>query len=304
MSLLKPWDKGLQKTRKNFFSRMGRIFQNSEKISDALYDELEVLLIESDVGVETALFLIEELRSARLESGNVAGQVRQILKERMREILSDENGLTNNVSVKPHVCMVVGVNGTGKTTTIGKLAWYEKMRGHKVLLACADTFRAAAGEQLEVWAKRAKADCIRQKIGADPASVAFDALNAAIARNADMLFVDTAGRLHTQVNLMEELKKIRRVLDKRMAGAPHTTLLILDATTGQNGLRQAEQFNQSVGVTETALTKLDGTARGGIVLAVKKQLGLPIRWVGLGEELEDLIPFDAGSFINGLFGED
>ncbi|MBN2102772.1 signal recognition particle-docking protein FtsY [bacterium] len=304
MSLFRLWDRGLQKTRKNVFSRIGNIFQSGKNISDELYDELEALLIESDAGIEISLQLIDELRSICLEGDDVAGQVRRILKRRIQEILTEEEQLTDHNNVKPHVKMVIGVNGTGKTTTIGKLAWQNKKKGRKVLLACADTFRAAAGEQLELWAKQAKVDCVRQKTGADPAAVAFDALDAAIARGADVLFVDTAGRLHTQVNLMEELKKIRRVLDKRMPGAPHSTLLVLDATTGQNGLRQADQFARSVGVTEVALTKLDGTARGGIVLAIKQQLGLPIRWVGMGEGLEDLVPFNAEAFVGGLFGEE
>ena len=200
--------------------------------------------------------------------------------------------------------LVVGVNGTGKTTTIGKLARRFEEEGKKVLLAGADTFRAAAGEQLEVWAKRTGADVIRQSSGADPASVAFDALQAAIARELDVLIVDTAGRLHTKVNLMEELKKIRRVLSRQMESAPHEVLLVLDATTGQNGLSQAERFTRSVGITGIALTKLDGTAKGGIVVAIHRKLGIPVKWVGVGEGMDDLVPFDAGAFVGSLVGEE
>jgi len=298
----KSWNEGLQKTRKNIFSRIGQIFQRGVKVSDELFDEMEALLIESDMGVELSMNLIESLRQERLEGEDISGQVRRILKNRIRDILTEEVRPHDTLTAKPRVIMVVGVNGTGKTTIIGKLAWRMKQNNVRVLLAGADTFRAAAGEQLEIWARRSGVDCIRQDTGADPASVAFDALDAAISRDVDILFVDTAGRLHTKVNLMEELKKMKRVLEKRMPGAPHSTLLVLDATTGQNGLVQAKQFTQSVDVTEIALTKLDGTARGGIVVAIKQELGIPIRWVGMGEGLEDLQPFDADAFVRGLFG--
>lgn len=300
--VLKSWDSGLHKTRQNVFSRISQIFKGSNKITDELFDELEAVLIESDVGVEMSFKLIDALRSFRIDGDNTADQIRMALKKMIQDQLIETLPFSS-VQNKPHVTMVVGVNGTGKTTTIGKLAWKMRQAGQRVLLAGADTFRAAAAEQLEIWADRAGADCIRQKSGADPASVAFDALDAAIARHMDILFVDTAGRLHNKANLMEELKKIRRVLDKRLSGAPHSTLLVLDAITGQNGLRQAEQFAKDVGVTEVALTKLDGTARGGIVLAIKERLGIPVRWIGVGESIEDILPFDAHAFVEAMFGE-
>ena len=203
---------------------------------------------------------------------------------------------------KPHVILVVGVNGTGKTTSIGKLAYRFRRQGMKALLAGSDTFRAAAGEQLEEWGKRIGADVIRQAPGADPASVAFDALQAAMARGVDTLLVDTAGRLHTKSNLMEELKKIKRVLSKQMETAPHEVLLVLDATVGQNGISQAKEFTKAVGVTGIILTKLDGTARGGIVIAIHQALRIPIKWVGLGEDVDDLVPFDTHAFVEGMFG--
>jgi fused signal recognition particle receptor len=225
------------------------------------------------------------------------------LKEKVRAFIEDANSEPRAFGEKPWVILVVGVNGTGKTTTIGKLGHRFKQEGRKVLLAGADTFRAAAAEQLEVWASRSGIPVITQKYGADPASVAYDALDHAVRHGTDVLIVDTAGRLHTKANLMEELKKIRRVLAKRMAFAPHETLLVLDATTGQNGLRQAEMFTQAAGVTGIVLTKLDGTARGGIVLGIKRETGIPVRWVGLGEGIDDLLPFDAEAFAEGLLGE-
>lgn len=301
--LLKSWDTGLNKTRQNVFSRISHIFQGSVKVTDELFDELEAVLIESDVGMDMSVKLIESLRSLRFEDGDFAKQVRSELKKMIRDQLMESESLFKSGQTRPHVMMVVGVNGTGKTTTIGKLAWQMKQAGQKVLLAGADTFRAAAAEQLEIWADRAGVDCVRQKSGADPAAVAYDALDAAIARNMDIVIVDTAGRLHNKSNLMEELKKIRRVLDKRLPGAPHSTLLVLDAITGQNGLRQAEQFAVDVGVTEVALTKLDGTAKGGIVLAIRQKLGIPVRWIGVGESIEDLLPFQASAFVDAMFGE-
>jgi fused signal recognition particle receptor len=293
MAIFTSWSRGLGKTRKNLFTRISELFQPGNQFSDDLFDELEALLLESDVGVETTADLVDEMRSVKFDQEHPADEVRKWLRERIQQLLQTE--ASHNFSrEKPYVQMVVGVNGTGKTTTIGKLAWKLRARGDRVLLACSDTFRAAAGEQLEIWAKRAQAD---------PASVAFDALDAAIAREVDTLLIDTAGRLHTKIHLMEELKKIRRVLEKRLPGAPHSVLLVLDSTTGQNGLRQAEQFAHDIGVTELALTKLDGTARGGIVLAIRRKLGLPVRWVGVGEGIDDLLPFDARAFAEALLGE-
>lgn len=305
VSLFSKWDRGLRKTRQGLVGRITDVFKGKDRIDETLLDELEQVLIEGDVGVDTAMEIIDDVRDGDRDSDMpVEKAVRLVLKEKISEILG-RDGINDFLlsDKKPHVILVVGVNGTGKTTTIGKLAHRYRQQGKKVLLAAADTFRAAAGEQLDVWAKRADADVIRQCMGADPASVAFDALNAAQARGVDVLIIDTAGRLHTKVNLMEELKKVPRVLQKRTGDAPHEVLLVLDATTGQNGLSQAKLFTEAVGVTGIVLTKLDGTARGGIVLAIHKELGIPVQWVGLGEGLEDIEPFDAGRFSKGLFGE-
>ncbi|MBN1779950.1 signal recognition particle-docking protein FtsY [bacterium] len=307
MAIFQPWNRGLRKTRKNVFSRIAQIFQNKTVLSDDMLEEIEALLIESDAGVETSQSLIDALKSHQFSSDTGSGQpedqVMRFLKRTIQEMLKEDDPGSIRETARPLVMLVVGVNGSGKTTTIGKLAWNMKDSGRTVLVAGADTFRAAAGEQLDVWAKRAGVDCIRQTTGADPASVAFDALEAAVARGVDVLLVDTAGRLHNKVNLMEELKKISRVLGKRLPGAPHEIVLVLDATTGQNGLRQAEQFARAVGVTQVALTKLDGTARGGIVLAIKNTLGIPVKWAGVGEGIGDLLPFDAEAFAEGMLGE-
>lgn len=298
------WERGLGKTRKRILGRISQVFRGKDRIDDILWENLEEILIEGDVGVEPTLNIIDELKEHVVEGENgIEEKVRFILKEKILELVTGgEKIFSLDFQQKPYVILVVGVNGTGKTTTIGKMAYCFRQRGDKILLAGADTFRAAAGEQLEVWGKRAGVDVIRQSPGADPASVAFDALDAAVARGVDVLIVDTAGRLHTKINLMEELKKIRRVLSKRMSTAPHEVLLVLDATTGQNGLNQAKMFYESVGVTSIALTKLDGTARGGIVVAVRQDLGIPVKWVGIGEGLEDIMLFDAEAFVDGMFG--
>ena len=255
------------------------------------------------MGVAASEKLIAQLRVAlRSVPATSTEEVRRILQEQMVALL-DRGGTPERVLANhPHVILVVGVNGTGKTTTIGKLAHYHRQQGRKVLLGAADTFRAAASEQLTVWAERAGVEVVRTNPGADPAALAFDALNAALARAVDILIVDTAGRLHTKVNLMEEVRKIRRVLDRRLPGAPHEVLLVIDATTGQNGLAQAQQFTQATGVTGIVLTKLDGTARGGIAVAICQELGVPVRWVGLGEGIEDLAPFHPREFVEGLLG--
>jgi fused signal recognition particle receptor len=237
------------------------------------------------------------------DKGSRKREILTLLKEKIRILLQERMGAGEISYVeKPHVILVVGVNGTGKTTTIGKLAYYFRQLGKRVLLAGADTFRAAAGAQLEIWAKRVGVDMVKSSMGADPASVAFDALSGAIAREVDILIIDTAGRLHTKVNLMEELKKIRRVLEKKMDTAPHEVLLVIDATTGQNGMRQAMQFRTAVHVTGIVLTKLDGTAKGGIVVAIHRRLGIPVKWVGVGEGLDDLVNFNPGAFVEGMFG--
>ena len=299
------WEQGLAKTRKGVLGRISSVFKGKNRIDEDLFKKIEQILIESDLGVEPTLKIIEDLRE-RLTDGEAVleERIRVLLRQEMFELVRDkETSADTEFKEKPHIILVVGVNGTGKTTTIGKIASRLHKEGKKVLLAGADTFRAAAGEQLEVWGKRAGVDVVRQCMGADPAAVAFDALNAALARGVDVLIVDTAGRLHTRVNLMEELKKIHRVLGKKMEAAPHEVLLVLDATTGQNGLSQAKLFTEAVGITGIVLAKLDGTARGGIVVAINQALGIPVKWVGVGEGLEDLLPFDAEGFVEGLFGE-
>jgi fused signal recognition particle receptor len=261
---------------------------------DETWEELEEALIAADVGVSAATEIVERLRKRRVNDPAEA------LVAELVEILPEPGTL--NLGAKPSVVLVVGVNGTGKTTTIGKLAYRLGEHGHGVVLAAADTFRAGAGEQLEIWAERSGADLVGSERGGDPAAVAYDAVEAALARGRDVVVVDTAGRLHTQANLMEELRKIRRVIADRLEGAPHETLLVLDATTGQNGLQQARLFTEAVDVTGIALTKLDGSARGGIVVAVAHELGLPVKLIGVGERLSDLQPFDPVDFARALVG--
>jgi fused signal recognition particle receptor len=298
------WSMGLQKTRKGLFGRIADVFRKQEKIDDSIWEKVEEILIEADLGVDTSLHLIEEMRkNISFKEGNVQEKILSLLGENILEILKEKDVQPENL-FHPYVILIVGVNGTGKTTTIGKLAHQFKKSGKRVLLAASDTFRAAAGEQLEIWAKRTGADMVRQCMGADPAAVAFDAMNAAISRNVDLLIVDTAGRLHTKTKLMEELEKIRRILGRQIESAPHETLLVVDATTGQNGLQQARLFTETIPVTGLVLTKLDGTARGGIVVSIKKNLGLPVKWIGIGEGMDDLIPFDAKTFVGQLIGSD
>ncbi|MFZ5516412.1 MAG: signal recognition particle-docking protein FtsY [Candidatus Zhuqueibacterota bacterium] len=300
----------LAKTRENLVKKLSDALRSHKEINQDLYDEMEEVLIGGDVGVEVAMDLIEEVRKqVRSQGIKKPDEIIQLLKDAMfrsfnegkAPISSDATADFFKPEPKPFVIMVVGVNGTGKTTTIGKLASLYKQQSNKVLLSAADTFRAAASEQLEIWAQRAGVDIIRNQPGADPASIAFDSLQAAISRKLDVLIIDTAGRLHTKSNLMEELKKIYRVLGKINPAIPHETLLVLDATTGQNGLNQALQFTQAVNVTGIILTKLDGTAKGGIVLAISKQLGLPVKFIGVGEKVEDLEPFDRTEFVEALF---
>jgi fused signal recognition particle receptor len=264
---------------------------------DEAWERLEEALIAADVGVPTTAELVQ-----RLEAREVAGELGAALSDEAAELLGGPPRL--ELSAEPTVILVVGVNGTGKTTTIGKLAQKLREHDHSVLLAAADTFRAAAEEQLEIWAGRAGADFVGSERGGDPAAVAYDAIEAATARGRDVVIVDTAGRLHTQTNLMEELAKVRRVIERRLPGAPHETLLVVDATTGQNGLQQARLFREAVDVTGVALTKLDGSAKGGVALAIAHELGLPVKLVGVGEGLDDLRPFDARDYANALVGID
>ena len=291
---------GLSRTRKGIFGKLTQMFSGKSRIDNTLLEDLEEALIEADVGVDLSLKIVDELKNSLSGREIKPDDVKNILEEKIVEAVSINN---KDISVheKPHVILVTGVNGSGKTTTIGKLAHIYKKEGKKVLLAGADTFRAAAAEQLAEWSRRTNADIIFQKHGADPASVAYDALEAASARGVDLVLIDTAGRLQNKVNLMEELRKIQRVINKRMPGAPHEVLLVLDATTGQNGLVQAKIFTEAVGVTGIVLTKLDGTARGGIVISICTNLGIPIVWAGLGESIDDLVKFDGPLFVDGLF---
>lgn len=295
---------GLAKTRKLLLTDVDDLILGSKEIDQALFDELEEALIMADVGPVFTGELIASLkdRVRRKELGSPE-TLRRVLREAMREIL-----LTNEAPFRIplgeiYTIMVVGVNGTGKTTTIGKLAHQLKAEGHAVTLVAADTFRAAAIEQLEAWAKRVDAPLIRQAANADPAAVVFDAIRAAKAGRPGVVIIDTAGRLHTKVNLMEELKKMRRIMGRELPGAPHEVLLVLDATTGQNAIAQARMFKDEIGVTGLILTKLDGTAKGGMVVRIAKELNIPLRYIGVGEQLEDLRPFRAGEFVEALFAK-
>lgn len=285
-------------TRKNFSDGFERIFAGKKRIDDDLLEELEELLITSDIGVQTTLALMEKVSAAKISE---VDQIKGLLKAEILTILEPQPKPDQKPAPVPRVMMIVGVNGTGKTTTIGKLAAKATAAGQKVLIAAADTFRAAAIEQLTIWAERAKADIVKHREMADPAAVAFDAVAAAEARGVDLVLIDTAGRLHTKVNLMEELKKIKRAISKKIPDAPHEILLILDATTGQNALSQAELFHEALGVTGLALTKLDGTAKGGIVIRICDSLKIPLRYIGIGEKIEDLQRFDAAQFVDALF---
>ena len=290
---------GLAKTRKNLGDRIGSLVLG-EKIDEAFLDELEEALIASDVGMKTASLVLADLKE-RFKRNELSSpvQVRERLKQVLFEILA-ERPASLTLTGAPSVILVVGVNGTGKTTTIGKLAHRLQGEGKKVMLAAADTFRAAAAEQLMVWGERNGVPVVKHKEGADPSAVVFDALAAAKARGIDVLIVDTAGRLHTKSNLMEELKKIQRILARELPGAPHETLFVLDATTGQNAFAQAKTFHQTIGVTGIVLTKLDGTPKGGIVFAINKELGLPVKFIGIGEGIEDLKDFDPREFVEAL----
>ncbi|AGL02195.1 signal recognition particle-docking protein FtsY [Desulfoscipio gibsoniae] len=292
----------LSKTRKNFVEKIDSIVTGRKVIDEELYEELEEALIQADVGIDAALELVENLRGeVKKRRIGEPEELRAVLKELIQGILGEETTSLNIDGEQPAVIMVVGVNGVGKTTTIGKLAHYYKENGKSVLLSAADTFRAAAIDQLEIWGNRVGVAVIKHSEGSDPAAVAFDSLQAARARKIDVLIVDTAGRLHTKSNLMEELKKVHRVLGREMPNAPHEVLLVLDATTGQNAISQASLFKEAVGVTGVALTKLDGTAKGGVVIAIKQGLDIPIKMIGVGEGIDDLRPFDAREFADALF---
>ena len=298
----------IAKTRDSINTRLDTIFEGRKQIDDALLDELEEMLISTDIGVQTTMQVLEAVRKgvSRKEINDIAA-LKTVMKNELLDILqhSKEVGVASETaideSIKPYVLMVVGVNGVGKTTTIGKLAQRIKNEGNDVLICAADTFRAAASDQLEIWAERAGVPIVQQKQGTDPAAVLFDALQSAKSRNSDVLIVDTAGRLHNKANLMAELDKMKRIAGREVPQAPHETLLVIDAVTGQNGLEQARQFMKVAGVTGIVLTKLDGTAKGGLAVAISKELNLPIRYVGIGEQVDDLMVLDAENYVNGLF---
>jgi len=295
-------------TRESLSERIDSVFAGARQIDAALLDELEEALIAADIGVPTTMHVLESVRRGigRKEIDDIE-KLKQSIKSELLSILqaSEKNGVASEATVPdniaPYVMMIVGVNGVGKTTTIGKLAQRIKAEGNDVLICAADTFRAAASDQLAIWAERTGVPLIQQKQGTDPAAVLFDSMKAAKARGSDVLIVDTAGRLHNKSNLMAELEKMKRVAGREVAGAPHETLLVVDAVTGQNGLEQARQFLKVAGVTGIVLTKLDGTAKGGIAVAIAKELGLPIRYAGIGERVDDLVVFDAEQYVNSLF---
>jgi fused signal recognition particle receptor len=306
--------RGLSRTRDGLLGKITRLATTRAVIDERTLDELEEILIAADVGVAATGEIMDAIRArVKAERYEDAGELTVLVRDEIRRQFPEagasppsaaatRSGEAHDLPAKPTVILVVGINGVGKTTTVGKLAHRFAREGKKVVIAAADTFRAAANEQLEIWAGRAGAHLVRQEQGSDPAAVAFDAVASATSQGADVVIVDTAGRLHTRVNLMEELAKIKRVIGKRLPDAPHEVLLVLDASTGQNGLQQAKQFDASVGVTGLVLTKLDGTAKGGIVLAVTRAMRVPVRYVGVGEGIDDLQPFDAEAFVAAMFG--
>jgi fused signal recognition particle receptor len=301
ISFLEKLKQGLKKTREGLIGRLESLVKGRRVIDADLLDEIEELLIEADLGVGVVTEVIEGLRR-RVSEGRVTSpdEIMGLLREELLTLVGSERVPVNKQSGTT-VIMVVGVNGTGKTTTVGKLAALLRSQGNRVMVAAADTFRAAAIEQLEVWAGRAGVELIRQQQGSDPAAVVYDAVAAARSRRVDYLLVDTAGRLHTKTNLMEELKKIRRVAGREIEGAPHEVLLVIDATTGQNGISQARLFKEAVDVTGVVLTKLDGTAKGGIAVSIGKELGIPVKFIGVGEAADDLREFDPRAFVDALF---
>ncbi|BFH67946.1 MAG: signal recognition particle-docking protein FtsY [Paenibacillus dendritiformis] len=302
-SVTAKFKEGLEKTRKGLVEKVSDLITRRKKIDEAFYEELEEILIGADVGVTTVMNLIDDLRvEVRQRKIEDAAELQPVLSEKLIELLRGDE--SNKLNMNPNgmtVILFVGVNGVGKTTTIGKLAYRFKQEGKSVLLAAGDTFRAGAIEQLEVWGQRVGVDVIKQQAGSDPAAVMYDAVQAAKQRNVDVLLCDTAGRLQNKTNLMEELNKIFRVIRREIPDAPHEVLMVLDATTGQNALSQAKLFGEKSGVTGLVLTKLDGTAKGGIVIAIRQELSLPVKFVGLGEKMEDLQEFDSEQFVHALF---
>ena len=303
-------DKGLSKTKEGVFSKLARVVAGKSKVDDDILDDLEEVLITSDVGVETTLRIIERIEK-RVERDKYisTGELKGMLREEIAALLTENDNETDGEftvpeSKRPYVIMVVGVNGVGKTTTFGKLAYQYKKNGNKVYLGAADTFRAAAVEQLVIWGERVGVPVVKQKMGADPASVAFDTLSSAKANDADVVIIDTAGRLHNKISLMNELSKIKKVMDKVIPGAPHEVLLVLDGSTGQNAFEQAKQFTVATEVNALAITKLDGTAKGGVVIGISDQFKTPVKYIGLGEGMEDLQVFHRKEFVDSLFGDE
>jgi fused signal recognition particle receptor len=300
-------DKGLEKSKSTFFSKLSKAVAGKSKVDDDVLDNLEEILVSSDVGVDTTLKIITRIES-RVASDKYLGieELNKILQEEIAALLSETNtGEATEflipIQTKPYVLMVVGVNGVGKTTTIGKLAYQFKKQGYKVILGAGDTFRAAAIDQLQIWADRVGVPIVRQNMGSDPASVAFDTLQSAVAQDADIVIIDTAGRLHNKVNLMNELTKVKRVMQKVVADAPHDVLLVLDGSTGQNAFEQAKQFTAATEVTCLAVTKLDGTAKGGVVIGISDQFKIPVKYIGVGEGIEDLQVFNKYEFVDSFF---
>ena len=300
-------DKGLSASKKSFFSKLGKVIAGKSKIDGNILDELEEVLIRSDVGVATTLKIIEALET-RVAKDKYLGtsELGQILSEEVTTLLNkhqkeEVKGFDSALPNQPQVIMVVGVNGVGKTTTIGKLAHHYKAGGKKVIMGAADTFRAGAIDQLQIWADRVGVDIVKQQMGSDPASVAFDTLQSAVAQKSDLVIIDTAGRLHNKINLMNELGKVKKVMDKVVPNAPHEVLLVLDGSTGQNAFEQAKQFTAATQVTALAITKLDGTAKGGVVMGISDQFQIPVKYIGVGEGLEDLQLFNATAFVGSFF---
>lgn len=302
-------DKGLSKTKESVFGKIARVIAGKSKVDDEVLDNLEEVLITSDVGVETTLKIIERIEERVAKDKYVnTSELNTILRNEIASLLTENNsgdvgGYEIPEGKKPYVIMVVGVNGVGKTTTIGKLAYQFKEAGKNVYLGAADTFRAAAVEQLVIWGERVGVPVVKQKMGSDPASVAYDTLNSAVAGGADVVIIDTAGRLHNKVGLMNELTKIKNVMKKVLPDAPHEVLLVLDGSTGQNAFEQAKQFTKATEVSAMAITKLDGTAKGGVVIGISDQFKIPVKYIGLGEGMKDLQAFDKNEFVNSLFGD-
>ncbi|MCB0722254.1 MAG: signal recognition particle-docking protein FtsY [Ignavibacteriae bacterium] len=309
MSIFDKLKQGLTKTKEDLFGKVNRLINAKSKIDDEFIDELEEIFLSSDMGYDTAEILIENIRSrAKEDKFEDSAELNELIRDEIKKVLTDNlsefNTFSFNTDKKPFVVMIVGVNGVGKTTSVGKLAYNFKNAGKSVLIGSADTFRAAANEQLETWAKRADVEILQKPDAKDPASVAFDTINMAKEKNIDVVLVDTAGRLHNKSHLMDELNKVMRVMKKVIPDAPHEIFIVIDATTGQNGLNQAKEFSKALnGLTGLILTKLDGTAKGGIVMKISKEMGIPVRFIGVGEQIDDLQIFDKEKFVKALFEE-